>query len=118
MCFRVKKALTAEHKAPEGGDGHGQLDCLSPFHPLINTCISSGVLRFVYVCMSRLGGEKKARFKDGCLCVFTNTSHLHIDSELCCETFHLEITSEMYHIGVPEAKIELQSAAISFNDFF
>ncbi|CAI5649819.1 unnamed protein product [Oreochromis niloticus] len=44
---RVKKALTAEHKAPEGGDGHGQLDCLSPFLPLINTCISSGVLRFV-----------------------------------------------------------------------
>uniref|UniRef100_A0A3Q0R6A2 Glycerol-3-phosphate acyltransferase 2, mitochondrial n=1 Tax=Amphilophus citrinellus TaxID=61819 RepID=A0A3Q0R6A2_AMPCI len=44
---RVTKALTAEHKAPEGGDDHRPLDCLSPFLPLINTCISSGVLRFV-----------------------------------------------------------------------
>ncbi|XP_070761074.1 glycerol-3-phosphate acyltransferase 2, mitochondrial [Enoplosus armatus] len=44
---RVKEALTAEHKAPEGGDGRGQINRLSPFLPLINTCISPGLLRFV-----------------------------------------------------------------------
>ncbi|XP_074495436.1 glycerol-3-phosphate acyltransferase 2, mitochondrial isoform X1 [Sebastes fasciatus] len=41
---RVKEALTAEHKEPEGGYSRGHL---SPFLPLINTCISSGPLRFL-----------------------------------------------------------------------
>ncbi|XP_053181829.1 glycerol-3-phosphate acyltransferase 2, mitochondrial [Scomber japonicus] len=44
---RVREALTAEHKAPEGGDSRGQLNRLSTFLPLINTCISPGLLRFV-----------------------------------------------------------------------
>ncbi|XP_049434269.1 glycerol-3-phosphate acyltransferase 2, mitochondrial isoform X2 [Epinephelus fuscoguttatus] len=44
---RVKKALTAEHKAPEEGDSRGQLSHLSPFLPLINTCISPGLIRFL-----------------------------------------------------------------------
>ncbi|XP_044231784.1 glycerol-3-phosphate acyltransferase 2, mitochondrial isoform X3 [Thunnus albacares] len=44
---RVREALTAEHKAPEGGDSQGQLNRLSTFLPLINTCISPGLLRFV-----------------------------------------------------------------------
>ncbi|XP_047447489.1 glycerol-3-phosphate acyltransferase 2, mitochondrial [Mugil cephalus] len=44
---RVKETLAAEHKALEGGDCHGLLDRLSPFLPLINTCISSCLLRFV-----------------------------------------------------------------------
>ncbi|KAM7415945.1 hypothetical protein PAMA_018150 [Pampus argenteus] len=44
---RVREALTAEHKEPEGGDSQGQLNRLSTFLPLINTCISSGLLRFV-----------------------------------------------------------------------
>ncbi|XP_069563869.1 glycerol-3-phosphate acyltransferase 2, mitochondrial [Brachyistius frenatus] len=44
---RVKEALTAVHKASEDGGSQGQLDCLSPLLPLINTCISSGLLRFV-----------------------------------------------------------------------
>ncbi|XP_028270585.1 glycerol-3-phosphate acyltransferase 2, mitochondrial [Parambassis ranga] len=44
---RVKEVLAAEHKAPEEGDGQGQLDRLSPFLPLINTCISSGLLRLL-----------------------------------------------------------------------
>ncbi|XP_039658566.1 glycerol-3-phosphate acyltransferase 2, mitochondrial isoform X2 [Perca fluviatilis] len=44
---RVKEALKAEHKAPEGGDSQGQLNHLSPFLPLINTCISPSLLRFL-----------------------------------------------------------------------
>ncbi|XP_034026562.1 glycerol-3-phosphate acyltransferase 2, mitochondrial [Thalassophryne amazonica] len=44
---RVKEALTAVQKAPEGGDGQGQLNLLSPFHQLINTCISPGLVRFM-----------------------------------------------------------------------
>ncbi|XP_032371862.1 glycerol-3-phosphate acyltransferase 2, mitochondrial isoform X2 [Etheostoma spectabile] len=44
---RVKEALKAVHKAPEGGDSQGQLNHLSPFLPLINTCISPGLLRFL-----------------------------------------------------------------------
>ncbi|XP_028434259.1 glycerol-3-phosphate acyltransferase 2, mitochondrial isoform X2 [Perca flavescens] len=44
---RVKEVLKAEHKAPEGGDSQGQLNNLSPFLPLINTCISPGLLRFL-----------------------------------------------------------------------
>ncbi|XP_070821079.1 glycerol-3-phosphate acyltransferase 2, mitochondrial [Chaetodon trifascialis] len=44
---RVKEALTAEHKAPEGGDSQGQINCLSSFLPLINTCIFPGLSRFV-----------------------------------------------------------------------
>uniref|UniRef100_A0AAQ5ZB78 GPAT/DHAPAT C-terminal domain-containing protein n=1 Tax=Amphiprion ocellaris TaxID=80972 RepID=A0AAQ5ZB78_AMPOC len=44
---RVREALTAEHEASEGGDGQGQLKLLSPYHALVNTCISSGFLRFV-----------------------------------------------------------------------
>ncbi|XP_045891128.1 glycerol-3-phosphate acyltransferase 2, mitochondrial isoform X5 [Micropterus dolomieu] len=44
---RVKEALTAEQEAPEEGDSRGQINRLSPFLPLINTCISPGLLRFV-----------------------------------------------------------------------
>ncbi|XP_041793794.1 glycerol-3-phosphate acyltransferase 2, mitochondrial [Chelmon rostratus] len=44
---RVKEALTAEHKAPEGADSRGQINCLSPFLPLINTCIFPGFSRFM-----------------------------------------------------------------------
>nr|XP_046243855.1 glycerol-3-phosphate acyltransferase 2, mitochondrial isoform X2 [Scatophagus argus] len=44
---RVKEALTAEHKVPEGGDSKGQINSLSPFLPLINTYIFPGLLRFV-----------------------------------------------------------------------
>ncbi|XP_019120061.2 glycerol-3-phosphate acyltransferase 2, mitochondrial [Larimichthys crocea] len=44
---RVKEALTAEHNAPEGGDSRGQINRLSPFLPLINTCIIPSLLRFV-----------------------------------------------------------------------
>ncbi|KAL3062704.1 hypothetical protein OYC64_002493 [Pagothenia borchgrevinki] len=43
----VKEALSAEQKAPEGSDSRGQLSHLSPFLPLINTSISSGLLRFL-----------------------------------------------------------------------
>ncbi|KAM9858597.1 glycerol-3-phosphate acyltransferase 2, mitochondrial [Aulostomus maculatus] len=43
---RVKEALTAEHKTPEGGDSQ-QLNCFPSFLPLINTSISPGFLRFV-----------------------------------------------------------------------
>ncbi|KAF7200600.1 glycerol-3-phosphate acyltransferase 2, mitochondrial isoform X1 [Nothobranchius furzeri] len=43
---RVKEALAADQKALEGKDGQGQLSLLSPFQPLINTCISTGLLRF------------------------------------------------------------------------
>ncbi|KAG7236777.1 hypothetical protein INR49_000240, partial [Caranx melampygus] len=44
---RVKEVLTVEEKAPEGADSREQLHRLSPFLPLIKTCISSGLLRFV-----------------------------------------------------------------------
>ncbi|KAK9522977.1 hypothetical protein VZT92_019410 [Zoarces viviparus] len=44
---RVKEALAAEHRAPEGGDSRGQLNHLSPLLPIINTCISPGFLRFL-----------------------------------------------------------------------
>ncbi|XP_034728162.1 glycerol-3-phosphate acyltransferase 2, mitochondrial [Etheostoma cragini] len=44
---RVKEALKAVHKAPEGGDSQGQPNHLSPFLPLINTCISPALLRFL-----------------------------------------------------------------------
>ncbi|XP_040011477.1 glycerol-3-phosphate acyltransferase 2, mitochondrial isoform X2 [Xiphias gladius] len=44
---RVKEVLAAEHKAPEGRDSRGQLNRLSAFLPLIKTCISPGLLRFV-----------------------------------------------------------------------
>ncbi|XP_074526509.1 glycerol-3-phosphate acyltransferase 2, mitochondrial [Halichoeres trimaculatus] len=44
---RVKEALTAENKAPEGGDSQGQTNLLSPCLPLINTCISASLLRFL-----------------------------------------------------------------------
>ncbi|XP_029915065.1 glycerol-3-phosphate acyltransferase 2, mitochondrial isoform X2 [Myripristis murdjan] len=44
---RVQEALTAEHKAPDGGGSQGQLIRLSPYLPLIKTCISPGLLRFV-----------------------------------------------------------------------
>ncbi|XP_008279794.1 glycerol-3-phosphate acyltransferase 2, mitochondrial [Stegastes partitus] len=51
---RVREALTAEQEASEGGDGQGQLRLLSPFHALINTCISSGALRFVCWAMLKM----------------------------------------------------------------
>ncbi|XP_035496829.1 glycerol-3-phosphate acyltransferase 2, mitochondrial isoform X4 [Scophthalmus maximus] len=44
---RVKEGLTAEQKAPEGQDSRGQLNRFSPFLPLIKTCISPSLLRFV-----------------------------------------------------------------------
>ncbi|XP_061586236.1 glycerol-3-phosphate acyltransferase 2, mitochondrial [Cololabis saira] len=44
---RVREAFTADLKVPEGGDGQQQLSLLSPFLPLFNTCISSGLLRFM-----------------------------------------------------------------------
>ncbi|XP_076005437.1 glycerol-3-phosphate acyltransferase 2, mitochondrial [Genypterus blacodes] len=40
---RVKEALEAQ----EGGDGEGRVKRLSNYLPLINTCISPGLLRFV-----------------------------------------------------------------------
>ncbi|XP_071392981.1 glycerol-3-phosphate acyltransferase 2, mitochondrial [Centroberyx affinis] len=53
---RVQEALTAEQKAPEGGDSRGQLNRLSPYLTLINTCISPGLLRFVgWVMLKMLG---------------------------------------------------------------
>ncbi|XP_042344720.1 glycerol-3-phosphate acyltransferase 2, mitochondrial [Plectropomus leopardus] len=44
---RVKAAVAAEHKASEEGDSRGQLSHLSPFLPLINTCISPGLIRLL-----------------------------------------------------------------------
>ncbi|XP_054629988.1 glycerol-3-phosphate acyltransferase 2, mitochondrial isoform X2 [Dunckerocampus dactyliophorus] len=44
---RVREALTADPKTPEGGDSQGQLHPLSSFHPMINTCISPSLLRCV-----------------------------------------------------------------------
>ncbi|KAM6930899.1 LOW QUALITY PROTEIN: glycerol-3-phosphate acyltransferase 2, mitochondrial [Xenentodon cancila] len=44
---RVRAAFTADLNVPEGVDGQRQLSPLSPFLPLFNTCISSGLLRFV-----------------------------------------------------------------------
>ncbi|XP_038133128.1 glycerol-3-phosphate acyltransferase 2, mitochondrial [Cyprinodon tularosa] len=44
---RVRKVLGESHKAPEGEDSRGQHSLLSPFLPLISTCISSGLLRFM-----------------------------------------------------------------------
>ncbi|XP_026198340.1 glycerol-3-phosphate acyltransferase 2, mitochondrial isoform X2 [Anabas testudineus] len=44
---RVQEGLTAEHKAPDGGGSQGKLSCISAFLPLINTCISPVLLRFV-----------------------------------------------------------------------
>ncbi|XP_029999126.1 glycerol-3-phosphate acyltransferase 2, mitochondrial [Sphaeramia orbicularis] len=44
---RVKEALAARQKQPEGGDGPGRQPLLTPFLPLINTCISPGFTRFV-----------------------------------------------------------------------
>ncbi|KAF3695601.1 Glycerol-3-phosphate acyltransferase 1, mitochondrial [Channa argus] len=43
----VKEGLTAEPQAPEGGDSQEKLNRLSPYLPLIKTCISSGLLRFI-----------------------------------------------------------------------
>ncbi|XP_026178326.1 glycerol-3-phosphate acyltransferase 2, mitochondrial [Mastacembelus armatus] len=43
----VKKALTADHKTPEGVDSQWEINRLSEFLPLINTCISPGLLRFL-----------------------------------------------------------------------
>ncbi|KAK5870970.1 hypothetical protein PBY51_003874 [Eleginops maclovinus] len=43
----VKEALSAEQKAPEGSESRGQLSHLSSFLPLINTSISTGLLRFL-----------------------------------------------------------------------
>ncbi|XP_030273196.1 glycerol-3-phosphate acyltransferase 2, mitochondrial isoform X2 [Sparus aurata] len=54
---RVKEALTAQHKAPEGGDSRGQINSLSPFLPLINTCIIPGLLRFVGWVMLKMGAS-------------------------------------------------------------
>ncbi|KAM4577507.1 glycerol-3-phosphate acyltransferase 2, mitochondrial [Odontesthes bonariensis] len=51
---RLKEALAADHKAPEGQDGQGPLSCLPPFLPLINTCISSGLLRFMCWAMLKM----------------------------------------------------------------
>ncbi|XP_068616937.1 glycerol-3-phosphate acyltransferase 2, mitochondrial [Brachionichthys hirsutus] len=47
QSIRVKEALTAEHPAPELGASPGQINHLSPFLPLINTCILPSLLRFV-----------------------------------------------------------------------
>uniref|UniRef100_A0A3Q2R370 Glycerol-3-phosphate acyltransferase 2, mitochondrial n=1 Tax=Fundulus heteroclitus TaxID=8078 RepID=A0A3Q2R370_FUNHE len=44
---RVREVLGATHKAPEGEDSQGQLSLLSPFLPLISTCISPGLIRFL-----------------------------------------------------------------------
>ncbi|XP_013857994.1 glycerol-3-phosphate acyltransferase 2, mitochondrial, partial [Austrofundulus limnaeus] len=44
---RVKKALAADHKALEGKDSRGQFSLLSKFLPLINTCVSPRLLRFL-----------------------------------------------------------------------
>ncbi|XP_008416420.1 glycerol-3-phosphate acyltransferase 2, mitochondrial isoform X1 [Poecilia reticulata] len=44
---RVREALAAVHKAPEGEDSQGQHSLLSPLLSLINTCISPGLIRFM-----------------------------------------------------------------------
>ncbi|XP_037536216.1 glycerol-3-phosphate acyltransferase 2, mitochondrial [Nematolebias whitei] len=44
---RVKEALAADHKALEEEDSQGQSSPLSLFLPIINTCISPGLLRFL-----------------------------------------------------------------------
>ncbi|XP_019743480.1 glycerol-3-phosphate acyltransferase 2, mitochondrial isoform X1 [Hippocampus comes] len=44
---RVREALAANPKAPEGGDSQGQLHPISSFCPIINTCISPFFLRCV-----------------------------------------------------------------------
>ncbi|XP_029016740.1 glycerol-3-phosphate acyltransferase 2, mitochondrial [Betta splendens] len=46
----TKEMLSSQHhnmKHPEGGDRRGELHRLSPFLPLVNTCISSSLLRFI-----------------------------------------------------------------------
>ncbi|KAK6306221.1 hypothetical protein J4Q44_G00231460 [Coregonus suidteri] len=44
---RVQKALSSPHIAPVGGDTRGSLTRLTPYLPLINTCISPQLLRLV-----------------------------------------------------------------------
>ncbi|XP_061881603.1 glycerol-3-phosphate acyltransferase 2, mitochondrial isoform X1 [Entelurus aequoreus] len=44
---RVREALTADRRAPEGGDSQGQLQPLSSFPCIIDTCISPSLLRCV-----------------------------------------------------------------------
>ncbi|KAM9810559.1 glycerol-3-phosphate acyltransferase 2, mitochondrial [Neosynchiropus ocellatus] len=47
---RVRKALAVGHNTSEEGDNQGQVSRLSFSLPLIDTCISPGLLRFVCVC--------------------------------------------------------------------
>ncbi|XP_077378158.1 glycerol-3-phosphate acyltransferase 2, mitochondrial isoform X2 [Festucalex cinctus] len=54
---RVREALAANPKAPEGGDSQGQLHPISSFRPIINTCISSGFLRCVGWLMMKMFGS-------------------------------------------------------------
>ncbi|XP_024860876.1 glycerol-3-phosphate acyltransferase 2, mitochondrial [Kryptolebias marmoratus] len=44
---RVKEALAADHKTLKGNDSQGQFSLLPLFLPLINTCVSPGLLRFL-----------------------------------------------------------------------
>ncbi|KAG7489783.1 glycerol-3-phosphate acyltransferase 2, mitochondrial-like isoform X1 [Solea senegalensis] len=44
---RVKEVLAADQKTPAGQDSQGQINRLTPFLPLIKTCISPGLLRFM-----------------------------------------------------------------------
>lgn len=55
MCFRVKEAFTAEPKVPEDGDSREPMNRLSPFLPVVNTCIVPSLVRYVcvYVCVGQ-----------------------------------------------------------------
>ncbi|XP_068166910.1 glycerol-3-phosphate acyltransferase 2, mitochondrial [Antennarius striatus] len=57
QSIRVKKALTTEQTVPEVGDSPGQINQLSPFLPLINTCILPGLLRFAAWAMLKMFGS-------------------------------------------------------------
>ncbi|XP_077417288.1 glycerol-3-phosphate acyltransferase 2, mitochondrial isoform X2 [Vanacampus margaritifer] len=54
---RVREALAANPKAPEGSDSQGQLHPISSFRPIINTCISPGFLRCVGWLMMKMFGS-------------------------------------------------------------
>ncbi|CAL8345447.1 unnamed protein product [Lota lota] len=56
QSIRVEEALCEEHAAPAGPGRLGNSSRLSPYHSLINTCISPSFLRFgCWLCLKTLG---------------------------------------------------------------
>ncbi|XP_028313093.1 glycerol-3-phosphate acyltransferase 2, mitochondrial isoform X2 [Gouania willdenowi] len=110
---RVKEALAAKHKPPEGENSQGQLH----FLPLINTCISSGLIRLVgwvllkmfasmfgsvQVNLNHLSAVRRASDEEGSLLVYIHVRQSLVDYAL------IALTLFCHNVRVPYTFCPLQ----------